>query len=213
MLRLATRRGLPALSMHARAMSGIATPEAAKQYRSTAEDKLLQHMNKIAIKAHKEGKLEQSTELYEHLVSARRARHGDRHPLTVSAIGQASRVAKDRGELHVAEEMAREAAVASKATLGGMHPSSLSELSNLASVLTERGKLDEAEATARVAIEQYTLAFGEATPEVKEAEQTLGQVLLHRGKQPVVDERVNGEVMSMMEAVRESYSAQAVSAA
>ena len=94
-----------------------------------------------------------------------------------------------------------------------MHPSSLSELSNLASVLTERGKLDEAEATARVAIEQYTLAFGEATPEVKEAEQTLGQVLLHRGKQPVVDERVNGEVMSMMEAVRESYSAQAVSAA
>ena len=99
MLRLATRRGLPALSMHARAMSGIATPEAAKQYRSTAEDKLLQHMNKMAIKAHKEGKLEQSTELYEHLVSARRARHGDRHPLTVSAIGQASRVAKDAGEV------------------------------------------------------------------------------------------------------------------
>ena len=37
----------------------------------------------VAAKSHEAGNLEQSQQLYEHLINARRMRNGDRHPLTV----------------------------------------------------------------------------------------------------------------------------------
>ena len=61
---------------------------------------MLNHLSKVAASAHRKGDLEASHEMYEHLVNARRAQHGDSHPLTVSAIGSLSVVAAERGDLH-----------------------------------------------------------------------------------------------------------------
>ena len=58
-------------------------PTLKKRYLSTAEDRLLDHLSMVAAKSHEAGNLEQSQQLYEHLINARRMRNGDRHPLTV----------------------------------------------------------------------------------------------------------------------------------
>ena len=126
------------------------------QYRATAEDKLLTHISRIAALTHKQGKLEQSWEMYEHLVRARRERHGSRHPLTITAIGDFARLQVSRGELSHAEGLAREAAATSVDLLGALHLDSLRHLGNLASVLQHcPDKHDEAEAVARDALEGY----------------------------------------------------------
>ena len=160
----------------------MAAPAQLQQYRSNAEDKLLSHLARVAAATQAEGKLEQSGELYAHLVNARRERHGDRHPLTVHAIGALSLVHKELGDFSSAEGLAREAASASEDTLGKMHPESLRMLSNLASVLTGGGKLDEAEATARVVVDGYRSVFGDGHEEVVSAESHLGEVLDAQGK-------------------------------
>lgn len=155
----------------------IAAPAAVQQYRSTAEDKLLAHMSKVAAKAHAKGELEQSTELYEHLVAARRQRHGDSHPLTLHAISAFSDVAKDRGDYVLAEGLIREATAASEETLGAMHPDSLRNLSQLATVLAHQSKLEEAERAARDAVERSRVVFGEAHANTSIAENCLQDVL------------------------------------
>ena len=58
----------------------MAAPAQLQQYRSNAEDKLLSHLARVAAATQAEGKLEQSGELYAHLVNARRERHGDAGP-------------------------------------------------------------------------------------------------------------------------------------
>ena len=133
-----------AMTRSTRQMSA-ASPAMLAAYRSHAEDKLLQHMSKVAARAHSKGELEQSAELYEHLVLARRERHGDRHPLTLHAIGALSTVAKDCGNLDFAENLAREAATVSAEMLGEKHPDSLRNMENLAQVLSSQQKLEEAE--------------------------------------------------------------------
>jgi len=153
-----------------------------QQYRATAEDRLLSHMEKVAGKAHREGKLESAQELYEHLISARRARHGDAHPLTVGALGSLARVATERGDLNAAETLAREALSASETTLGAMHPDSLRHQSTLAAVLTRCGKLEEAESSARFAVEAYHVMYGDDHPDLATAQGHLGQVLRARSK-------------------------------
>ena len=121
-----------------------ASKEMQQQYRGAAEDKLLQHLAKVAAKSVRTGNLEQSNELYQSLVSARREKHGNRHPLTLHAIGALSKVHTKRGEYHAAESLAREATATSRELLGSLHPDSLRQLNNLAAVLMHQGKLDEA---------------------------------------------------------------------
>ena len=85
-------------------------------------------------------------ELYEHLVSAQRQRHGDRHPLTLRAIGGLATVAADRGEFAMAEGLAREAVAGTKETLGDFHPDSVRWLLDLSGedawLLSQRARAD-----------------------------------------------------------------------
>jgi hypothetical protein len=167
-----------------RRLSAAAAPEAAAAYRSHAEDRLLDHLAKVAASALSKGELDASSELYEHLVDARRQRHGDRHPLTVHAIGALSTVAAQRGDYSVAEDLAREAAAASQETLGAMHPDSLRQLSHLAAALTaQSSKLDEAETTARVVFDGYRVVFGEAHADTAQAARNLNEVVDARTQQ------------------------------
>jgi hypothetical protein len=162
-----------------------ASPVQLQQYRKTASDRLLDHMAKVAAKAHAKGELEQSTELYEHLVSARRQRHGDIHPLTLQAICGLSHVHKDRGDLELAEVLAREATSATVETLGSKHPDALRQLSNLAAVLTRQNKFDEAEATARDALDGYRVVLGDGHADTEQAKSEHGWIVLmaQSGKQ------------------------------
>lgn len=159
-----------------------ASPALLKQYRATAEDRLLAHVHKAARHAHSKGELEQSHELYSHLVMTYRMRDGDRHPLTVSAIGSLSTVAKDLGDLDSAEELAREATLSATETLGAIHPVSLKQLSLLSAVLADKGKLDEAETTARSVVEGYREMSGSVEPhaDLADAECALGEVVRAR---------------------------------
>ena len=161
---------------HARPLSAAAAP-AAQQYRAHAEDRLLTHLGRVAAKAHEKGELEESAELYGHLVSARRDRHGDRHPLTICAIGSLSVVAKELGDYHIAEELSREATSVCQAMLGELHPDSLRHASNLASVLAHQGKVDEAKSTALSTLEGYRLLCREGDDDLARAEDFLGAVL------------------------------------
>lgn len=155
----------------------LAAGAKAASFRAHAAERLLLHMGKAAARAHREGNLEQSHELYSHLVHARRSSVGDQHPLTVSAIGALSNVSVDLGELDIAERLAREAADTSKAVLGAMHPDSLRQLCGLADVLTRQGKLDEAGAAARIAVDGYRAMLGNDHADTREAESRLGRVL------------------------------------
>jgi len=164
---------------YARQMS-VAAPQLQQQYRSHAEDRLLNHLSRVAAKTHKEGELEQSQELYEHLVHARRNRNGDCHPLTIEAIGSHGAVLSALGEHVAAEHLTREAVTTSTEMLGAMHPETLNQLRGLAVVLLNQGTLDEAESTARLAADGCRTMFGEGAPEATAAEATLGQVLAQK---------------------------------
>lgn len=178
------RRPLVAVTRIARTRQlSIAAPEAAKQYRSNAEDRILNHMAKVAASAHRKGELDASLEMYEHLVNARRLRHGDRHPLTVSAVGSQAVVAAESGDLQQAESLAREAAESSVDTLGALHPDSLRWTTSLSAVLLHRGELDEAETAAREAVEGYRSVYGDDHDDLQAAERNLRQVLSARSKQ------------------------------
>ena len=50
----------------------MSAPPALKRYHAAAEDRLLNHLSTVAAKSHEAGNLEQSQELYEHLINARR---------------------------------------------------------------------------------------------------------------------------------------------
>ena len=174
-----------------------AAPAMQQAYINRAEDRLLKHLDRVAAKTHAEGNLEQSQELYESLLNARRERHGDTHPLTVSTISTLSAVVKDLGELDTAEGLAREANTASTGarrhskrrrvtrpthrslpasadTLGAAHPTSLRSLALLADVLTRKGELDEAESTWHQAVEGFRNTFGDGHDELENAENNLG---------------------------------------
>ena len=163
-------------SLAARHMS-IAAPAAKEQYRAAAEDRLLEHLRRVAEKNHTDGKVQEATEMYEHLVGARRAQNGDNHPLTVQAIGALARVACEAGEHSTAETLAREASATSKNILGALHPASLMHQSTLASVLAQQGKLDEAENHAREALSGFTTLFGDDHEDVHSARTRLHDVL------------------------------------
>jgi hypothetical protein len=185
MLRLATRPTRVMAVCRAPLMRAVntradvsAAQQMPQQYRDNAEGKLLQHLSKVAAKCFREGKLDESNEMYHALVKARRERHGDRHPLTLRAVGALSGVAQERGDHQLAESLAREASSTSRELLGVMHPDSLQQLSNLASVLSSQGKLGEAEHAAREAVEGFKLVFGESDRQFIEA-----KLLLERCKQ------------------------------
>ena len=175
------RKIIPAYGMlrgFARRMS-IATPEAAQQYRSLAQDRMLKHLAKAAASTLSKGNISSSRELYESLVNAQRERHGDKHVHTMTAVGKLSAVAQQDGDNQAAEGLAREAVSTSEKLLGTMHPDSLRWQSNLAKVLAQGGKLEEAERAANTAIDGYRVLYGEGTEDARSVETSLGRALSH----------------------------------
>lgn len=143
---------------------------------------VLMALNTAAVQLRDAGNLEQSQSLFQQLVDGRRESNGDRHPLTLYALGSLASVCRLRGDLPTAARLAREAASSAKEVLGDIHTDTLGLLTNLSAVLKDQGQLTEAEELGRNTLGRYRERLPEGCPDTLIALSNLAQVLLMQGK-------------------------------
>ena len=85
---------------------------------------------------------------------------GNRHPDTLTSIGNLGLLLKDQGKYDEAEPLLREDLQACRETLGDRHPSTLSSIGHLADLLRERDQLDAASAELGDAVAVATEVLG-----------------------------------------------------
>ena len=82
-------------------------------------------LNQLGLLLQDMGKLEEARPLYEEALQARRETLGDRHPSTLTSIGNMGALLYGMGQLTEARPLFEEALQARKETLGESHPSTL----------------------------------------------------------------------------------------
>ena len=91
--------------------------------------------------------------LLQEAVDAERIVHGDRHPNTLTSMGNLAAVLLNQGDLAGAEALHREVLAVEREDRGDKHPHTLVAIGNLAAVLKDKGDLQGAVALAREALE------------------------------------------------------------
>ena len=102
--------------------------------------------------------------LHREAVEGQRATRGDRHPSTLTSIGNLGVLLGGKGDYAAAELLLREALEAQRATLGNRHPSTLTSIGNLGSLLQDKGDLAAAESLLREALEGQRETLGNRHP-------------------------------------------------
>ena len=99
-----------------------------------------------------QGKYDEAEPLYREALQAQRETLGERHPNTLTSIGNLGMLLQRQYKYDEAEPLLRKALQACRETLGDRHPNTLTMINNLGVLLKAQSKYDEAEPLLREAL-------------------------------------------------------------
>eukprot|EP00964_Phaeocystis_antarctica_P137503 scaffold102082_cov75-Phaeocystis_antarctica.AAC.2 len=151
------------------------------QAERTSGQKFYSTLSTLAEELQTQGKHDEAEPLFREALDAQRATLGNRHPHTLTSIGNLGLLVKDKGDYDAAEPLFREALEARRETLGNRHPSTLRSINNLGMLLKVKGDLAAAEPLCREALEGLRETLGKRHPHTLSSIHNLGLLLGAKG--------------------------------
>jgi tetratricopeptide (TPR) repeat protein len=147
------------------------------------------------------GKVSQSQELYERVMTGCEKALGPDHTSTLVTVNNLGNLYRDQGKLAEAEEMLRRALFGREKALGPDHTSTLNTVHNLGVLYRDQGKLAEAEEMYRRALFGCEKALGPDHTSTLRTVRGLGTLYCNQGKQAqaeaMLSRAVNGLEMAL----------------
>ena len=152
---------------------------------NTERGKLLE---KIGLCLLAEGRYKEAIGPIAEVLQARIEVLGNKHPYTLTSVGNMALVLQYQGKYEAAEEMNQRALVGREKALGKEHPDTLTSVNNLALVLQYQSKYKAAEEMNRRALEGREKALGKEHPDTLSSVNNLALVLQYQGKYKAAEE-------------------------
>jgi Flp pilus assembly protein TadD len=135
----------------------------------------------VAVQDQYRGDFRSARGLHEQVLAARRRLLGDRHPNTLTSIGNLAGTLSAQGDLDGARRLQEEDLRASQRVLGRKHPNTLIAMNNLAQILLAQGDLEGARRLHERAFAATRGAFGDEHPNTVASRNNLATALLEQG--------------------------------
>ena len=139
-------------------------------------------MKELATQLHHQGKFDEAAALLREVLKADRETLGNRHPYTLSSIGNLGSLLQEQGDLAGAVLLLREALQMCRKTLGSRHPNTLASINNLGLLLKEQGDLAGAAPLLREALQVSRETLGDRHPKTLCFMGNLGLLLKEQGE-------------------------------